>query len=344
LRVPRVAIAAVLVAAGLALTPALGAQAQISQPPQPKHGPGGSDYTHKGVRISSGGTGADAWYAFEPTKPRLKKAPLAIVMHGYYEFSGYEQMAALIRHTVQKGSVVIYPRWQTDVATPCPGPYNIEPCITSAVNGINGALEFLRSDPKRVQPQLRKASYLGFSFGGIVTANMANRYASLGLPRPRAIFLDDPHDGGLAGPGEPALDDSLSGIPDGVVLQCHSSAEGVISEPGKENSSCNAVFPLLEHIPAENKDLVLASTDTHGDPDLTSGHGVCTAGATVRPPDAYDWKFCWKVWDALRSCALADIDCRYALGDTRKHRSNGRWSDGVPISPLKIQDAAPIVP
>jgi pimeloyl-ACP methyl ester carboxylesterase len=196
LRVPRVAIAAVLVAAGLALTPALGAQAQISQPPQPKHGPGGSDYTHKGVRISSGGTGADAWYAFEPTKPRLKKAPLAIVMHGYYEFSGYEQMAALIRHTVRKGSVVIYPRWQTDVATPCPGPYNIEPCITSAVNGINGALEFLRSDPKRVQPQLRKASYLGFSFGGIVTANMANRYASLGLPRPRAIFLDDPHDGG----------------------------------------------------------------------------------------------------------------------------------------------------
>jgi hypothetical protein len=349
LRVPRVAIAAALVAAGLALTPAPGAQAQTSQPPQPKHGPGGSDYTHKGVRISSGGTGADAWYAFEPTKPRLKKAPLAIVMHGYGEYSGYDSMSALIEHTVRKGSIAIYPRWQTGIATPCPGPYNIEPCIASALNGINGALDYLRSRPKHVQPQLAKTSYFGFSFGGIVTTNLVNRYQSLGLPKPRAIFLDDPHDGGLTGQGEPALDDSLAGIPRDVKFECHSSADGVTGEPGKEISSCNALFPKLAHIPATNKDLVLTYTDDHGEPTLSSEHGVCAAGVNASAidyfaPNAYDWNFCWKVWDALRSCALADVDCRYALGDTRKHRSNGRWSDGVPIAPLKIQDAAPIAP
>jgi hypothetical protein len=60
--------------------------------------------------------------------------------------------------------------------------------------------------------------------------------------------------------------------------------------------------------------------------------------------DAYDWNFCWKVWDGLRSCAYRGTRCRYALGDTRRHRSNGRWSDGVPIAPLKIRDAAPIRP
>ena len=32
---------------------------------------------------------------------------------------------------------------------------------------------------------------------------------------------------------------------------------------------------------------------------------------------------------------------RLTLANTRQHRSNGRWSDGVPIAPLKIQDAAP---
>jgi hypothetical protein len=32
------------------------------------------------------------------------------------------------------------------------------------------------------------------------------------------------------------------------------------------------------------------------------------------------------------------------LGNTRAHRSMGRWSDGVPVRPLKIQDAAPIRP
>jgi hypothetical protein len=316
------------------------AAAAVTQPPQPESGPGGSDYPHRGWRVSSGGTGADAWYAFEPARPRPARAPLAVVMHGYYEFSGYDQMHELIRHTVRRGSVVIYPRWQTDVATPCPGPLNIEPCLTSAVNGIRGALSHLRATPRRVRPQLGKASYFGFSFGGIVTANVANRYRSLHLPKPQAIFLEDPHDGGLTGFDEPAVDDSLSGIPSTVKLQCHSSGDGVISEPSKANGSCNAIFPKLGHIPKANKDLVLTRSDHHGDPDLYAGHGVCAGRRGAA--DAYDWGFCWKVWDALRDCAYSATGCRYALGDTFRHRSNGRWSDGAPISPLQIQDAAPL--
>jgi hypothetical protein len=329
-----------LTAVLFALMTGSAAAAAITQPPQPKSGPGGSDYSHRGWRVSSGGSGADAWYAFEPTRPRPAKAPLAIVMHGYYEFSGHAQMYEFIRHTVRKGSVVIYPRYQTGVAVPCPGPFDIEPCRSSAVRGIRGALSYLRAKRSRVQPQLRETSYFGFSFGGIITVNLANRYRSLHLPKPRAIFLDDPHDGGLDGFDEPAVDDSLSGIPPTVMLQCHSGADGVISDPNAANGSCNAIFPKLGRIPKANKDLVLTRTDTHGDPDLSSAHGVCAArkgGA-----DAYDWNFCWKVWDALRDCAYHGKNCRYALGNTAKHRSNGRWSDGEPITPLKIRDAAPI--
>ncbi len=134
-------------------------------------------------------------------------------MHGYYEYAGYKQMAGFIRHTVRKGSIVIYPRWQTDVATPCPGPYDIEPCITSATHAIHGALAYLHADHSRVQPDVRRASYFGFSFGGIITADLTNRYRKLHLPKPRAIFLDDPHDGGLTGFGEPALDRLAGGHP-----------------------------------------------------------------------------------------------------------------------------------
>ena len=248
-----VALACVLSLALLAAPVCAAAQDAPTQPPPPKHGPGGSDYTHRGVRVSSGGTGADAWYAFEPVRPRPNEAPLAIVMHGYLELSGYDQMDAFIRHTVKKGSVVVYPRWQTGIATPCPGPYNIEPCMISAVNGINGALDYLRSSLKHVQPQLAKTSYFGFSFGGIITANLANRYRALGLPKPRAIFLDDPHDGALNGFGEPALDDSLAGIPAGTKFECHSGGDGVIAETGKGNSSCNAVFGKLDEHPGEEQ-------------------------------------------------------------------------------------------
>ena len=318
------------------------ASAAITQPPQPTTGPGGSDYSHADFRVRAGGSGNDAWYVFEPTRPRPKRAPLAIVMHGYYEFAGYDSMYELIRHTVLKGSVVIYPRWQTDVASPCPGPYFIEPCMDSAVDGIRGALAYLRSSPDNVQPQRGLTSYFGFSFGGIITANLTNRWKDLRLPKPRAVFLEDPHDGGLAGFDEPALDDSMSGIPRSVKLECHSSADGVTSDPDRANGSCNALFPMLGRIPNRNKDLVMIRPDDHGKPPLTAGHGVCAAHPGAA--DAYDWHFCWKVWDGLRDFAYYGIHRRYALGNTRRHRSNGAWSDGVPIEPLKITNAAPIRP
>jgi hypothetical protein len=318
------------------------AHAAVTQPAQPKHGPGGSDYTHRDWRVHQGGSGDDAFYVFQPAGPRPRRAPVAILMHGYYEYAGYDQLYELIRHTVRKGSIVIYPRWQTAVASPCPGPIDIEPCIASATKAIRGGLAYLRASPRRVQPQVSRTSYFGFSFGGVITVNLANRYRRLDLPKPRAIFLEDPHDGALTGPDEPAVDDPLAGIPRSVRLQCHASAQGVISGAGTADGGCNAIFPKLAHVPARNKDLVLTNADTHGDPDLLAPHGVCAArrgGA-----DAYDWNFCWKVWDALRSCAMGGTRCRYALGDTPQHRSMGRWSDGTPIAPLKIQDAAPIRP
>lgn len=354
-RVPAAAIALALsliaIAVGFAETPAAhsaGPSAAVTQPPQPKSGPGGRAHPYRGFRVTAGGSGNDAWFAFEPARPRPRMAPLAIVMHGYGEFAGYGTMYDFISHTVRRGSVVIYPRWQTGIAAPCPGPFNIEPCINSAVNGIRGALSYLQSSSTRVHPLLRRTSYFGFSFGGIVTADMTNRFRSLRLPRPRAIFLDDPHDGGLNGFGEPALDDTLAGIPRKTKFECHSGADGVISEPGKADSSCNAVFHLIQQIPDRNKDLVLTHTDSHGQPTLSSAHGVCSAGTTLsgasNPANAYDWNFCWKVWDALRSCAYRGQNCRYALGNTPEHRSLGRWSDGTPVTPLKIQNAAPIAP
>jgi hypothetical protein len=322
---------------------ALVAALTAAQPSQPKSGPGGSDYSHAGWRESSGGSGADAWFVFEPVFPRPARAPLTILMHGYYSFSGYDQMYELIRHTVRKGSIAIYPRWQTGVAEPCPGPFDIEPCMKSAVRGIRGALAYLRARPRgRVQPDLRRTSYLGFSFGGIITANLANRWRALHLPKPRAIFLDDPHDGGLNGFDEPAVDDSLAGIPRTVKLECHSGAEGVIGEPNTANGSCNSIFPKLWRIPAANKSLVMTRPDAHGTPALSSRHGVCAS--PKGQADAYDWNFCWKVWDALRDCAYHRRNCRYALGNTLQHRSNGKWGDGVPVAPLRIQTKAPLRP
>ena len=223
------------------------------QPPQAKRGPGGSAADHGDWRVSEGGTGADAWYVFEPIDPQPRSAPVAVMLHGYYEYAGYGQLHEFIRHTVLRGSIVIYPRWQTGTAAPCPGPFDIEPCVQAAVAGIKGALAYLRDDPSRVHPKTRRTIYFGHSFGGIVTTNLANRYRELGLPKPRAVFLDDPHDGGLKDHEEGALDDSLAGIPRDTLFVCHSGAQGVVAEAGKAESSCNAVFPKLRQIPAATR-------------------------------------------------------------------------------------------
>jgi hypothetical protein len=285
----------------------------------------------------------NAWYVFEPTRPRPASAPLAVVTHGYFEYAGHRVNDAIARHTARAGNVVVYTRWQTGVATPCPGPVDIEPCIRSEVAGIKGALAFLRARPGHVQPQLQRTSYFGFSFGGIITANIANRWKRLGIPRPRAIWLDDPHDGALTGFDEPALDDSLAGIPATSKVICHAGAQGVIGEPDTADGGCNALFPKLTSVPARNKSLLLTSTDAHGTPQLTALHGVC-AGSGAHAVDAYDWGFCWRSWDALRSCAYTGHECRYAVGDTPQNRHVGTWSDGTPILGVKVQTTAPIRP
>ena len=345
---------AIVVIGGLCVAPATAA---VRQPRQPKAGPGGSATPFKGLRVIQGGSGYNAWEILEPTRPTPPSAPLVIVMHGYYEFSGYSVNGALARHTALKGNIVIYPRWQTGVATPCPGPYDIQPCIDSATTAIHAAIAYLHAHRRQVQPRLNETTYFGFSFGGILTADMTNRWKALHLPKPRAIFLDDPHDGGLTGNNEPAIDPSLAGIPSTAKFVCHAGADGVISltDPlgqSLENASCNAVFPKLGQIPQANKSLVLTSDDSHGHPALQPIHGVCagpgapdtTPAIGHYPVDAYDWGFCWRSFDALRACALYGTDCHYALNNTPQNRYIGTWSDGAPIIALKIQTQAPIRP
>jgi len=314
----------------------------IVQPGPLTQGPGSTEYRHKGWRVSEGGEGYNGWYAFEPVRPKPATAPVAIVSHGYGEFTGYDRLYELIRHTVLKGTVVVFPRWQTSDYVPCPGPFHIESCMDAAVRGIHGGLDYLRADPDRVQPDINRTSYYGYSFGGIITANIANQYLRYGLPRPRAIFLDDPHDGEVAGLGEPALDDSLAGIPRDVKLECHSGADGVLGVPRLIDGSCNALFAKLSHIPKVNKSLTMTRTDSWGVPTLSSAHGVCASNPGTQ--NAYDWRFCWRDWDAIRACALRGKFCYLSVGAGPRHRWLGRWSDGTPMTSLVVQKSGPLTP
>lgn len=314
-------------------------QAAPTPPGQPASGPGGADYPHGDWLVSQGGSGNDAWYVMEPINPKPASAPVAIFLHGYNEYSGYDAMYEFIRHTVRKGHIVIYPRWQTSAFNPGP---NMEPALAAAVNGVQGAIAWLQADPvNRVQPELDKVGYLGHSFGGMIAANIANRHASVGAPAPKAVFLFEPH-GGASGD---QFDASMDGIPSTVKLNCQISQGYKSTDKG-----CFTLWPLLDHIPNQNKDFVVLYSDSYGGPKLVADHySICSPPSgvncygqrnTAGPPDAMDFFDFWKTWDALQSCANYAMDCQYGLNDTPEHRHMGLWSDGTPVRELRITDTA----
>jgi len=333
------AIAAAILA-GLVVSGQANAQSAATQPAQPRSGPGGSEYAHRDWRLHAGGSGNDAFYVFEPVKPRPRRAPVAVLMHGYYELAGYDQLYELIRHTVRKGSVVIYPRWQRDVASPCPGPFDVEPCIRSAVSAIRGGLAYLHESSRRVQPRVNETSYFGFSFGGILTADLTNRYRSLHLPKPRAIFLEDPHDGGLTAPASRRS-----------TTRCGASlrASDCSATPARRASSraTTRAPAATRSSPSSGTSRAATRTSCSAGPTRTATRTSSLRTACARHRAAGPTRTTGT--SAGRSgtpCAAAPYVAGAAAtrSGTREHRSNGRWSDGVPIAPLTIQDAAPIRP
>ena len=70
-------------------------------------------------------------------------------------------------------------------------------------------------------------------------------------------------------------------------------------------------------------------------PPLSSLHGVCAA--FPGRADAYDWNFCWRTFDALRTASVEGTDRAYALGRGAKHTDLGAWSDGVAVVPLAVK-------
>jgi hypothetical protein len=100
-----------------------------------------------------------------------------------------------------------------------------------------------------------------------------------------------------------------------------------------------ALWAALGQIPASNKDYVLVRSDEHGTPPLVADHFLSLSGSG-NPPDALDFYGAWKLLDALQACAVRRQDCRVALGGTAQQRFMGRWSDGVPVTPLQVTDSS----
>lgn len=289
---------------------------QIAPPGQPAQGPGGSQRRHAGVRITRVGGSPGEVTVFEPAKPAPASAPVV----GFTQGVGPEEYRGWIDHLVGRGSIVVFQNQPFDTV-------GLSERRKGPLAGLRAALRAL-AQPGHVRPRWDRLVLVGHSVGANMAAQLAADTGRQGLPRPRAVFAV-----------QPRLEDQaslrvLAGIPaSSLVLVLASDRDDRVGQDGPK-----ALWAGLGRLPAANRDYVLVRSDEHGTPPLVADHFLSLSGSG-NPPDALDFYGPWKLLDGLQDCATRRQDCRVALGGAAQQRFMGRWSDGVPVTPLQVTDS-----
>ncbi|MCB9896041.1 MAG: alpha/beta fold hydrolase [Planctomycetes bacterium] len=303
-----------------------------AEPPseQPEKGPGGKDYKHKEVEVYEGLSGGEHYWLYTPAEPRPKKAPVVVFVHGYGAMKpeGYE---AWLHHLCKRGNIVIYPQYQ---AHGLEAPTNYAPnCATSILD----AFQHLEADEKLTQPIKEDFAIVGHSAGGVTTANLAADYELLKLPKPKAAMPVQPGrafnyqtQGQKKSQLIPFSD--FSKIPEDCLLLC------VFGDSDTTVGSYCAKYFFVNatSVKTENKNLVEFPTCEYCGKPCVAGHRTPAGLINDEGVDYLDWYGYWKLFDGLTDAAFYGKNREYALGDTPEQKFMGKYSDGRPVTPLKV--------
>jgi len=291
-----------------------------TQPDQPSSGPGGSNYSHFGVRKTRYGYGDHMYWIFEPYGPKPESAPLIIFNHGWSAMFPicYREW---IHHLVKRGNIVVYPRYQSRLYV------GFEDFYPNAVEAVRDALVVLQNGT-HVQPELDKVAITGHSLGGGITAYMAAEAADENLPIPKAVMPVQPAFGFV----EPV---DVSKINSSTLMLVVIGEDDTVVSP----EDAKHIFYNSTHVSLSQKDFIIQVTDTYGEPDMVADHIAPVCLPFFNTVDAMDYYSTWKLFDALTDFAFYGINGEYCLGDTPEQRFMGLWSDGVAVNELIVTDS-----
>jgi hypothetical protein len=289
-------------------------------PQQPSDGPGGSNYSHNGVRQSRHGIGAREFWIFEPSDPTPSSAPLIVFNHGWSAFFPVFYKAWVV-HLVKRGNIVVYPRYQLGLIL------GTRSATQNAIHAVKKAITILQNG-NHVNPDLDKFAIVGHSLGGGVTAEMAALAEKQGLPVPQAVMPVQPF---------VRLDTMMKDFRD---IPASTLLLVVVGENDRVvgDSSGKTIFTTSNQIPLDRKDFIIQRTDRYGSPALVANHGAPLCIPKSSFIDAMDFYSTWKLFDALTDYAFYGIEQEYCLGNTPEQRFMGYWSDGVPVQELVVTD------
>ncbi|MCG8328083.1 MAG: alpha/beta hydrolase fold domain-containing protein [Chitinophagales bacterium] len=307
-------------------------------PGQAAEGPGSGDYITEEIWFQDYADKSDGFWLFEPMSEQVDTASVIVFNHGYGAINPMVY-GGWIRHLVQQGHIVIYPRYQRNLFSPSTRKF-----VDNATYAIKEALELLKTEG-HVYPDEDALFFIGHSYGGAISANILNRLDELGLPKPKGALLCAPG----TGPFKGGLLDSYENLPESLkLLIVVSINDYVVGEKlGRK------VYETAINTPERN--LIRIIPDSTGNPALTSEHNECYSldmtfdtglrnvnaerALRIAKTDAADYYCFWKLMDALMDCTLNGANCEVAIGDTPEQQYMGAWSNGTPLKTLEIWKA-----
>jgi len=283
-------------------------------PGQPKTGPGGSDYAHKGIRETQHGKGGGEFWIIEPERPSPAKAPLVIFLHGYSAMHP-DSYRGWVNHLAKRGNIVVYPRYQEKLLTPATQYF---PNVAASVRAALAVL----GQSGHVAPDLERVAVVGHSAGGVEAANYATRAGSEKLPVPKAAMLVQPGQGAERGFKIIPLDEGEKFLAETHLLVVVGDIDRMVG-----TRCARTIWQETKQV--RDRSFVTMQSDDHGVPELLANH-LSPVSWSRDAIDALDWRGYWKMFDGLMDAAFAGKDCTVDV-------DMGTWSDGVPVKPLKVE-------
>ena len=307
----------------------------VIQPAQPTTGPGGTNYAHTEINSYDHSSSPKGYWMYTPKE--VSEAPIDVIvfMHGYGAMNPMIY-GGWIKHLVKQNNVVIFPRYQRGILTTHPNDF-----AANAAVAIKDAKKQLEED-LLINANWDNLSLVGHSYGGVIISNLAVNYADLAIPKPKAVMMCSPGTGPLKGGRLDSYENMDSDI---KLIVMVSEDDYVVGDKFGYlvfNSAQNVI----------NRNFIRQFRDSHGAPRIGADHNQCYSldqeldsgyrnvttkrALRISKIDAIDYNGYWKLFDALRACAIDGNYCDYAFGDTQAQSSLGSWSDGTPINKLEI--------
>ena len=249
-----------------------------------------------------------------------------------------------IEHLVRQGNVVIYPRYQRNLYFPRPNAF-----APNATIGISNALEVL-STQQEIEIDTSLMAYVGHSYGGVISADIAINYTAYGVPKPAAVMMVSPGTSFLTGGRLKSYKEMPADVKLVILTSEHDEVVG--------DEFAWKVFN--ESVQVKDRILLNQLPDKHGSPAIEASHNQAysvdlkfdsgvrnyTASRALRitQTDAVDYFAYWRTFDALLSCLRSGNHCNLALGGGEDQRFMGAWSDGKEVRRLEVTLPPPVRP